>query len=237
MLYAPTMQIVTMGGGGFSMEPEPPLLDDFILSLARGSRPRICFVPTASADSDNYCLRFYDAFAKRNCLPAHLPLFVRRPGDLRAFVLDQDILYVGGGNTVNLLAIWRAHGLGQILREALDQGTLLCGISAGSICWFEAGVTDSFGPELAPITNGLGFLPGSNCPHYDGQTSRRPAYQRMIAEGVLPAGHAADDGCALHFVEGKLKRIVSSRPNAKAYRVEMISNKLSETPLAAEYLG
>ena len=230
------MQIVAMGGGGFSMEPDNPLLDDFILSLSRGSRPRVCFVPTASGDSENYCLRFYDSFSRKNCLPGHLPLFARRPDDLRAFVLNQDVIYVGGGNTVNLLAIWRAHGLDTILREALRQGVLLCGVSAGSICWFEAGVTDSFGPELATIKNGLGFLPGSNCPHYDGQASRRPAFQRFITGG-LPPGYAAEDGCALYFQDGKLKRIVSSRPTARAYRVEIQNNELIETPLTAEYLG
>lgn len=230
------MQVVAMGGGGFSMEPDNPRLDDYILSLARGSRPRVCFVPTAGGDSENYCLRFYDAFSRRNCVPTHLPLFVRRTTDLGAFVLEQDVIYVGGGNTVNLLAVWRAHGLDRIFREALADGVVLCGISAGSICWFEAGVTDSFGPDLAPLTNGLGFLPGSNCPHYDGQPQRRPAYQRFVAEG-LPGGYAADDGCALHFLNGQLKRIVSSRPNARAYRVDLINAKPVETALESEYLG
>jgi peptidase E len=231
------MQILAMGGGGFSMEPENPLLDDFLLSLARSARPKVCFIPTASADSDNYALRFYEAFAAKNCRPAHLPLFARKPGDLRAFILDQDILYVGGGNTVNLLAIWRAHGVDAILAEALRAGIVLSGISAGSICWFEAGVTDSFGPQLAPITNGLAFLPGSNCPHYDGQPTRRPAFQKFVAEDKLPAGLAADDSCALHFVDGKLKEAVSSRQTARAYRVEKIDGRLTETPLPTRFLG
>src|SRR5579872_7424344 len=177
------MQIVTMGGGGFSMEPDVPLLDNYILSLARSPRPRICFVPTASGDSENYCFRFYESFSRQNCIPAHLPLFVRKPWDLREFVLEQDVIYVGGGNTVNLLAVWRAHGLDKILREALGNGAVLCGLSAGAICWFEAGVTDSFGPTLAAIRNGLGFLTGSACPHYDGQPTRRPAFQKFVAEG------------------------------------------------------
>ena len=210
------MQIVAMGGGGFSMEPDNPLLDDYVLGLARTSRDRssgarVCFVPTASGDSENYCLRFYDSFARRNCVPSHLPLFVRKPGDLRSFVLEQDVIYVGGGNTVNLLAVWRAHGLDRILREALSGGTVLCGISAGAICWFEAGVTDSFGPALAAIDNGLGFLPGSVCPHYDGQPTRCPAFQKMVEAG-LPPGYGLDDGCGVHFEGGRLKRIVASRP-------------------------
>jgi dipeptidase E len=229
------MQIVALGGGGFSMEPDNPRLDNYILSLGRRARPRICFVPTAGGDSENYCLRFYDAFAGRNCVATHLPLFARRNADLRAFVLEQDIIYVGGGNTVNLLAVWRAHGLDAIFREAASQGIVLCGISAGSICWFEAGVTDSFGPDLAPLNNGLGLLRGSNCPHYDGQPQRRPAYHRFVAGG-LPGGYAADDSCALHFIDGKLKRIVSSRPAARGYRVELAGGNVIETPLQAEYL-
>jgi dipeptidase E len=235
------MQIVAMGGGGFSMEPDNPLLDDYVLGLARSSGassfgPRVCFVPTASGDSENYCLRFYDSFARRKCVPSHLPLFVRKPGDLRSFVLEQDVIYVGGGNTVNLLAIWRGHGLDEILREALGCGTVLCGISAGAICWFEAGVTDSFGPELAGINNGLGFLPGSVCPHYDGQASRRPAYQKLVAGG-LPPGYGVDDGCAVHFGGGQVKRIVASRPGAQAYRVELVNGKLVETVQKADFLG
>jgi dipeptidase E len=230
------MHIVAMGGGGFSMEPDNPLLDDYVLKLARSTKPRVCFVPTASADSENYSLRFYDSFSRHNCVPSHLPLFARKPGDLRSFILEQDLIYVGGGNTVNLLAIWRAHGLDKILREALSGGTILCGVSAGAICWFEAGVTDSFGPELAGITNGLGFLPGSACPHYDGQPTRRPAYQKLVANG-LPAGYGIDDGCAIHFEGGRIKRIIASRPIAAAYRVELVNGKLVETSLKADFLG
>jgi dipeptidase E len=229
-------QIVALGGGGFSMEPDNPLLDDYILSLSRSPRPKVCFVGTASGDSETYRLRFYEAFARRNCVPNHLPLFERKAGDLRAFVLGQDIIYVGGGNTANLLAVWRVHGLDQILREAMEQGVILCGISAGSICWFEGGVTDSFGPTLAPLRHGLGFLPGSNCPHYDGEPQRQPAYQRLVKEG-LPAGYAADDGCALHFVNGRLHKAVTSRPNARGYRVDLSGDAVLETPLDCQYLG
>jgi peptidase E len=218
------------------MEPDNPLLDDYILSLARNKRPRVCFVPTASGDSENYCLRFQEVFNRRDCVPVVLPLFNRTAVDLREFVLSQDVIYVGGGNTANLLAVWRVHGLDSILREALAAGVVLSGISAGSICWFEAGVTDSFGPDLGPLRNGLGFLPGSNCPHYDGQANRRPMYHRLISEG-LPGGYAADDGCALHFHYGKIERIVSSRPSAGAYRVEIVNGKINETAIDAEYLG
>ena len=219
------------------MEPDNPLLDRYILSLARRSTPRVCFVPTASADSEAYCLRFYSAFAAHDCRPSHLPLFKRTTADLRSFVLEQDVIYVGGGNTANLLAIWRVHGLDVILHEASHAGVVLCGISAGSLCWFEAGVTDSFGPELAPLHDGLGLIQGSNCPHYDGEPQRRPTYQRCIGNGLLPAGYAADDGCALHFENGQLQRIVSSRPTASAYRVELTDGAMTESHLAADFLG
>jgi peptidase E len=137
-------QIVAMGGGGFSMEPDNPLLDDYILSLASTDRPRICFLPTASGDDPTYIVNFYTAFAGR-ADASHLPLFSRRGEDAQAFLLDQDVIYVGGGNTENMLAIWRVHGVDRALRAAWDAGIVLAGLSAGSLCWFETGTTDSFG--------------------------------------------------------------------------------------------
>ena len=231
------MQIVTLGGGGFSGEPDNPLLDRYLLSLSPKPKPKVCFVGTASGDSELYALRFYEGFARFDCTPTHLPLYKPRSNDLRDFVMSQDILYVGGGNTVNLLAIWRAHGIDKLFQEAAENGTLLCGVSAGSICWYESGVTDSYGPTLAAVQNALGFLPGSNCPHYDGEPQRRPTYQRLVAAGELPAGYAADDGCALHFKDGKLLQIVSSRPAARAYRLEQSDEELQEKQLPTQYLG
>ncbi len=153
--------IVAMGGGGFSMEPDNPALDLWLLSLTGKRRPRVCFVATASGDAESYIHRFYAAFAAHRCTPRHLPLFRRQDPDLRAAVLAQDLIYVGGGNTANMLAIWRLHGLDLVLREAWQAGVVLAGLSAGSLCWFAGGVTDSFGPQLAPLHDGLGLLPGS----------------------------------------------------------------------------
>ena len=212
--------IVGMGGGGFSEEPDNPLLDRFVLSLACRERPRVCFVATASGDSEGYVARFYRAFAEHDCRPADLGLFDRRVGDLRRFVLEQDVVYVGGGNTASLLAVWRTHGLDSILREALDAGAVLCGVSAGMNCWFQASTTDSFGPELAPLHDGLGFVAASACPHYDNEAQRRPLYHRLVADG-FPAGYAADEGTALHFdAAGSLVEAVASRESARGYRVE-----------------
>jgi dipeptidase E len=209
-----------MGGGGFSMEPENPRLDTFVLSLARSPRPRVCFVPTASGDSDGYVAGFYRAFAQHDCTPADLTLFDRTVPDLETFVLAQDVVYVGGGNTASMLAAWRAHGLDAILRRAWDAGVVLCGISAGMNCWFEESVTDSFGPQLAALHDGLGFLGGSCCPHYDGEERRRPVYSELVAHGELRPGWAADDGAALVFAGTELTEVVASRPQAAAYRVE-----------------
>jgi dipeptidase E len=227
-----------MGGGGFSMEPENPLLDRFVLSLARSPRPRVCFVPTAAGDSDGYVASFYRAFSAFECRPADLQLFARTVSDVRAFVLEQDVVYVGGGSTANLLAVWRTHGLDRVLAEAWREGVVLCGISAGMNCWFAESVTDSFDQaRLAPLKDGLGLLAGSCCPHYDGEEQRRPAYQRLVAAGELADGWAADDGAALVFAGEELEEVVSSRPNAAAYRVESTPTGVRERRVPARYLG
>ena len=234
--------IVAMGGGGFSMEPDNPLLDDFVLSLARSRRPRVCFIPTASADSATYLARFYRAFAQRS-VATDLTLFdapalPRQPAlssDLAAFVEEQDVFYVGGGNTAHLLAIWRIHGLDKLLRKAWKNGAVLAGISAGMICWFEDGLTDSFG-GYQPLNDGLGLIKGVACPHYDGEPERPQAFRQMIARRETE-GYAADDGVAFHFVGAKLSEAVSSRPEARAYRVAKRDGKVSETPMKVRYLG
>ena len=236
-------QIVAMGGGGFSMEPDNSLLDDFVLSLSTRRPARVCFVPTASADAATYLVRFYRAFAER-AVATDLTLFdapslPRRPaatGELDAYVAEQDIVYVGGGSTANLLALWRAHGLDRVLRDAWMRGTVLCGVSAGMLCWFRGGVTDSFG-RLDGLADGLGLLDASACPHYDGESERRPTYHRLIGDGVLGAGYAADDGVALHFRGPELVEPVASVRDAAAYRVELVDGEAVEARLDARYLG
>jgi dipeptidase E len=229
----PERHIVAMGGGGFSADD--PLLDDFVLGLTAKECPSVCFLPTASGDSDAYIVRFHAAFPPARARASHLPLFVRDGRDLRGHLLAQDVIYVGGGNTVNMLAVWRAHGVDAILREAWEAGVVLCGSSAGSLCWFEAGVTDSYGP-LRALPDGLGMLAGSNCPHYDGEADRRPAYRRAVADG-LPAGIAADDFCGLHYAGTELVEAVASRPGAGAYRISPAPGGADETPVPARLLG
>ncbi|MFZ2061369.1 MAG: peptidase E [Candidatus Binatus sp.] len=229
--------IVAMGGGGFSMEPRNPRLDDFVLSLARrGRRPRVCFVGTASGDSDYYIRRFHEAFPPSRAAATHLTLFDRKVSDLKKFVIEQDVIYVGGGNTLNMLAVWRLHGLDKVLRAAWNAGVVMAGISAGAICWFEDGVTDSFGTPTRALNDGLGFVRGACCPHYDGEKERRPVLMRLIKRG-FPSTLALDDGAAAHFVGTRLAEVVSSRRKARAMRVEIKRGIVVETAIPVRYLG
>ena len=228
-------QIIAMGGGGFSMEPDNPLLDEYFLKQTRKRTPRICFVPTASGDADGYIVKFHAAFGRFRCKPSHLSLF-RPPEDLESFVLSQDAVYVGGGNTKSLLALWREWGLDMIFRKAWRKGVVLGGLSAGSICWFDEGLTDSI-PGRHTVLRCLGFLKGSHCPHYDGEPDRCPAFRRLIAAGKMSAGIAADDGVALHYVGARLAHVVSSRTDAAAYKVRRTGGKASELKITPRYLG
>lgn len=229
-------QIVAMGGGGFSMEPTNLALDRYVLALCAGPRPNVCFLGTASGDSLGYVQRFKGAFSGLGANASSLSLFRPHTADLRGFLLEQDVVYVGGGNTRSLMALWREWGLDEILREAWENGTVLAGISAGMICWFTHGVTDSIPGRLTSLPC-LGLLPGSACPHYDGEPERRPTFQRMIAEAEIPAGYAADDGAALHFIGTELHTTVASRSNAHVYRVERGSSGAVETAIEPRLLG
>jgi len=212
------------------MEPDNPLLDDFVLAATGSPRPRVCFLPTASGDAEGYIGRFHDAFAGR-AEASHLTLFNREVDDVEGFLCAQHVIYVGGGNTANMLAVWRVHGVDRAIRAAYRQGVVLAGVSAGAVCWFEAAVSDSFGP-LSPLRDGLGLLPGTCAPHYDGDPERRPTFARLLREG-LPAGYGVDDGAALHFVDEALAEVVASRGEARAYRVELTG----ETALPTRFLG
>ena len=211
--------IAAFGGGGLVSAPDDPLID-WLFSLSGAERPRVCFVPTAVGDSLPYVAAFYRTCASRSCAPSDLPLFARDGSDVREKLLAQDVIWVGGGNTANLLAVWRTHGVDVAMRDAWEAGVVLAGSSAGMICWFEASITDSFGPALDVLNDGLGFLPGSACPHYDGEERRRPVYRGAVADG-FPAGYAADDRVALLFRGTSLEECVTSRPEASGWRVEL----------------
>lgn len=217
--------IVGLGGGGETQE-QTDLLYDYVLGLTGKERPRVLYVPTAIAEDAEGIVTFYERFRERGEL-SHLRTFPWPPENLRELILSQDAIDVSGGNTANMIAIWRVHGIDALLREAWVNGVVLFGASAGMICWFDAGVTDSFGPRLDGMEC-LGLLPGSACPHYDGEVERRPRYRELIESG-FPAGVAADDGVGIHYVGTELAEAVTCRPGAAAYRVTRAGEERLET--------
>jgi peptidase E len=235
-------QIVALGGGGFSTETGATLLDDFVLSLGSRTPARICFLPTASGDSAPYIVNFYRAFSRRALAtdvtifdPSLLRRHPAKSSEIADVIAEQDIVYVGGGNTAHLLSTWRMHGVDTALRAAWSRGAILCGVSAGMICWFRDGITDSFG-ALRAVGGGLGLIDASACPHYDSQEARRHAVHEAIARGS-PAGYAADEGVALHFRGTQLAEAVSARREAFAYRVALVDGRVEETRIVPRYLG
>jgi dipeptidase E len=224
-------RIVALGGGGFSSPPGDPSLDRYVLDAASTPHPRICLLPTAGGDAEEQIRRFYAAFRHLPCEPTHLSLFRlgAEPVDVRAMLLGQDVLYVGGGSMLNLLAVWRAHEVDGILREAWERGIVLCGLSAGSMCWFEAGVTTSFGHPRA--VRGLGLLPGSNSVHYDSEPARRPCFHEAVRAEAVPPGWGVDDGAGLLFAGRELVEAVSARRGARAYWVEEARGGALEVPV------
>jgi peptidase E len=230
-------RIFAMGGGGFTMEPSNPLLDEFVLDLAAPKEPRILFLPTASGDATAQINAFRARFADRACEPQYLSLFrlheTRRP--LEKIIEEQHIIYVGGGSMRNMLAIFEAHELDRLLARAWRRGTVLAGLSAGAMCWFEGGVTRSSGPPTK--ISGLGLLEGSLTVHADGEPERLPIWLSAVRDGSLPGGWAVDDGVGLLFRGRTLERVVSSRPGAGAQRVDAIAGELVRHRIEPELLG
>lgn len=226
--------IVAFGGGGFSME-RSPLMDDHVLALTGKDRPRVTFIPTASGDADHYVVRFYRRFAPV-AETSHVSLFRRDrgagavEGDLRRHLLQQDLVYVGGGSVLSLLGTWRAHGLDDVLAECWEAGVVLCGLSAGSLCWFADAVTAFHGPPQR--VRGLGLLPHSNCVHYDGEPERRDGFMAYVAAGMRP-GYGVQDGAALHFEGTELVDVITSKRDARAFHV----TAGTEQVLPTRYLG
>ena len=222
--------IVALGGHGFTDSPEDVTFSRYILAQSPAQRPQVCYLPQACCEDALFIARFYRHFVGLGAQPSDLSLFQPHTANIAAFLLAQDIIYVGGGNTKSMLALWREWGVDRILRQAWNQGIVLSGVSAGAICWFEQGLTDSIPGKLSAL-DGLGFLPGSCSPHYDGETERRPSYQRMIADGEIAPGYGIDDCAGLHFTGTELCRVVASRSCATAYRVERGTDGASESGL------
>src|SRR5271169_2098372 len=230
--------VIAIGGGMMMPEGSVPLHLDYAMRLSGKREPRICTINTAAGDDPRWVLAMYDRFAWRSARVSHLALFpmpnVADPADL---LLSQDVIFVGGGSVANMLAVWRVHQLDVILRKAWQAGIVLAGSSAGGICWFEGGTTDSFGRELRAFTDGLGLLAGSYCPHYDSESRRRPLYHQLVEDGTLPGGIACDDGAAVHFIDDTLTEVIADRPTSVAYRVvKSAASGVTETPLKTRFL-
>jgi dipeptidase E len=229
--------IIAMGGGGFMIEPDNPLLDEYVLAQAASPRPRVLFLPTAQGDSHDAIARFYNAFERFACVPTLLSIFrpFGRPDNFETAILSSDVVYVAGGTTRAMIAVWREYGIDIALRKAWERGVVLAGLSAGALCWFEEGHTDSTPGGLSKM-DCLGFLQGSLSCHFDGDPKRRPSYSQLVVSGRIRPGYAVDDGVALHFIDGKLYCAVSSRPNAGARFFSVENGELREVPLAVRYL-
>ncbi len=228
-------RILALGGASLLASSNDGALHQYLLDLTGLERPRICFIGTASGDNFEYIASFYAFFARRS-EASHLGLFDRRVDDIGAFLGEQDVIYVGGGNTANMLAVWRTHGVDRALKDAWENGVILAGPSAGAVCWFEAGTTDSFGPEIGALRDGLRFLKGSFCPHYDSESLRRPRYEELVGSGSLPDGYAADDSVGLLFAGRELAEVVAVLPETRAFRVERTRGGVEETPIRPRIL-
>jgi len=230
----PTRKIIATSAG-FAIEPRNRRMDRYILDQASAKKTKICFIGTASGDSKNYVQRFYNFFEKENCICTDLPLFKTKIANLKQFVFEQDILYVGGGNTKSMLAIWREWGLDDIIKQAYRKGVLLCGISAGSLCWFEEGFTDS-SPGRYTSLPALGLLKGSNCPFHNINPKKGKKYEAMIKSQQILPGIASDLGVGLHYENEKLIKVVSSRKGAMAYKVFLENGNLKKESISPDYI-
>jgi peptidase E len=235
---APVPQAATrkilIAGGGFGTT-----FIKYMASLTGTPRPAICYLPTAAADSDSASVRFYESCAPLDVVPSVQRCFIASPRQTRTFeevLLSVDAIVVSGGNTLNQQVIWKAHGIDEVLREAWDRGIVLGGASAGSLCWFEEGTTDSRPKELTKVEC-LGFLKGSHSPHYDAEEDRRPLYHRLIRSGELKPGYACDNGAGIYFEDNEVARVVHTRAEAKVYHVGLVNGQIVEEELPAEMIS
>ena len=219
-------QIIAIGGGGFGRNPGVGVIEKYILDQSDKKIPNICFIPTATGDDESYKVSFYSTFSKLNCNPTHLDFFKRTP-DLETLIFSQDIIFVGGGNTKSMLAVWREWNLHEILKNAYNDGIIMCGVSAGAICWFEKGITDSWADKLN-ILDCLGFVKGNCCPHYDEEHDRRPSLMKFLKQKKLKDCYAVEGGCALHIKNDVVYSAVSFKGKKNSYLVNIEDEKYKE---------
>ncbi len=217
-------QIVAIGGGGFGRAMGNMKIEKYILSLSKSSKPRICFIPTASGDNDLYKLSFYRVFSRLNCFPSHIDFF-KRTIDLEKCILDQDIVYVGGGNTRSMLAIWREWGLDEILKKAYQKGVIMSGVSAGAICWFEKGITDSKADGLS-LMSCLNFVNANCCPHFDEEPERIPYVEKIINNNIIDSCIGIEGDCALHLINEKPYKSIDFGEKKNSYLIKVFENDL-----------
>jgi aminopeptidase N len=223
-------QIIAIGGGGFGRHPGVGIIEKYILQQSDKEKPNICFIPTATGDSDSYKVSYYTTLNKLNCNPTHLDFFKRTP-NLEELIKNQDIIFVGGGNTKSMLSVWKEWGLDTILKKAYLEGTIMSGVSAGAICWFEKGVTDSWADELN-VMECLSFTKGNCCPHYDEESERKPSLSQFIKEGLLKDCYAIDGGCALHVKNDELYKAISFMDDKNSFLVKKENGEIKEEPLS-----
>ena len=230
----PERHVVAIGGGGLA--PEDRALRTYLLALTGKDEPRVCFVGTASGDDDFYADRFFASFDGMPCRLSRLTVLKPMAGSAEEHLAEQDVVYVGGGSAFHMLVLWRSLGLDAHLRHAWERGAVMCGVSAGSMCWYESGIRARSESDFAPLEPLLGLLPGSSCPHYDSQPQRRAAYLGLVAERRLPAGCGIDDGAAVHYIGTEVAEVVTFRPGAAAYLVEASAEGPTERAMASRAL-
>lgn len=221
-------QIIAIGGGGFGRVINDLKIETYIKSQSKFDNPKVCFIPTATGDDKQYIDNFYKAFDSLDCYTSHIDFF-KRTINLREHILKQDIIYVGGGNTKSMLAVWRDWGLDLILKKAYQQGIVMSGVSAGAICWFETGLTDSWASELK-MMECMNFIPGNCAPHYDEEPERRPATKKFLEDESINFMYGIEGGAALHFIDEQPTSTIRFKSNKNAYKVTLDSNKIYESP-------
>lgn len=226
--------IIAIGGGGFGRNPKHNLIEKYILKQSNVKKPNILFIPTASAEDKSYIVNFYSCFSRLECSPSHVTFFQRTPR-LDSLVNKADIIYVGGGNTKSMLAVWKEWKLDKLLLKAYQNGKVLCGVSAGAICWFEQGITDSWASNLNAM-DCLGFIDGMACPHYQEEKDRRPSVHKLLKNKNTIPGYAIDGGAAVHFKKGEYYKSLQFYSNSNVYKVSLVDGNVKEFQLDIDKL-
>ena len=226
--------VIAIGGGGFGRNPKHNLIEKYILKQANVKKPNILFIPTASAEDKSYIVNFYSCFSRLECSPSHVTFFQRTPR-LDSLVNKADVIYVGGGNTKSMLAVWKEWKLDKMLLKAYQNGKILCGVSAGAICWFEQGITDSWASNLNTM-DCLGFIDGMACPHYQEEKDRRPSVHKLLKNNSAIPGYAIDGGAAVHFKKGEYYKTLQFYNNSNVYKVSLVDGNVNESQLDIDKL-